>query len=354
MLTRAQTRMLRIGSLPLGGGAPVSVQTMATADPHDAVALAAQIARCAEAGADLVRLTVPDLAAARVLGEVRKTSPVPLVADIHFDYRCALASIEAGADALRLNPGNIGGAENVRAVARAAQAKGVPIRVGVNGGSLEKGETLVSSALKHVKLLEDEGFRDIAISVKASDVPRTVAAYRELAERTDCPLHLGVTEAGTFLPGTVRSSVALGILLAEGIGDTIRVSLTDEPEREVKVGLEILRALGLRAPGPSVTSCPTCGRTRVDVRRVAEEVEVALERYRREHADAVLPRVAVMGCAVNGPGEAKDADVALCGGNGEFLLYVHGQPARKVSPSEAVAAVLATLPMESRHLGGEL
>lgn len=343
MLTRAQTRMLRIGSLPLGGGAPVSVQTMATADPHDAAALAAQIARCAEAGADLVRLTVPDVAAARVLGEVRKASPVPLVADIHFDYRCALASIEAGADALRLNPGNIGGAENVRAVARAAQAKGVPIRVGVNGGSLEKGETLVSSALKHVKLLEDEGFRDIAISVKASDVPRTVAAYRELAERTDCPLHLGVTEAGTFLPGTVRSSVALGILLAEGIGDTIRVSLTDEPEREVKVGLEILRALGLRAPGPSVTSCPTCGRTRVDVRRVAEEVEVALERYRREHADAVLPRVAVMGCAVNGPGEAKDADVALCGGNGEFLLYVHGQPVRKVPPSEAVAAVLACL-----------
>ena len=343
MLTRAQTRMLRIGSLPLGGGAPVSVQTMATADPHDAAALATQIARCAEAGADLVRLTVPDVAAARVLGEVRKASPVPLVADIHFDYRCALASIEAGADALRLNPGNIGGAENVRAVARAAQAKGVPIRVGVNGGSLEKGETLVSSALKHVKLLEDEGFRDIAISVKASDVPRTVAAYRELAERTDCPLHLGVTEAGTFLPGTVRSSVALGILLAEGIGDTIRVSLTDEPEREVKVGLEILRALGLRAPGPSVTSCPTCGRTRVDVRRVAEEVEVALERYRREHADAVLPRVAVMGCAVNGPGEAKDADVALCGGDGEFLLYVHGQPVRKVPPAEAVAAVLSAI-----------
>ena len=344
MFTRTQTRELRIGGLPLGGGAPVSVQTMATADPHDAAALVAQIARCAEAGADLVRLTVPDLDAARVLGEVRRTSPVPLVADIHFDYRCALASIEAGADALRLNPGNIGGPENVRAVARAALAKGVPIRVGVNGGSLEKGETLVSSALKHVKLLEDEGFRDIVISVKASDVPRTVAAYRELAERTDCPLHFGVTEAGTFLPGTVRSSVALGILLAEGIGDTIRVSLTDEPEREVKVGLEILRALGLRAPGPSVTSCPTCGRTRVDVRRVAEEVEAALERYQRTHAHTALPHVAVMGCAVNGPGEAKGADVALCGGNGEFLLYVHGQPVRKVPPSEAVAAVLACLP----------
>ena len=343
MFTRTQTRSLKIGSLPLGGGAPVSVQTMANVDPHDAAALAAQVARCAEVGADLVRLTVPDLEAARVLGEVRKSSPVPLVADIHFDYRCALASIEAGADALRLNPGNIGGPEKVRAVARAAKARGVPIRVGVNGGSLEKGETLVSSALKHVKLLEDEGFRDIAISVKASDVPRTLAAYRELAKKTDCPLHLGVTEAGTFLPGTVRSSVALGILLAEGIGDTIRVSLTDEPEREVKVGLEILRALGLRAPGPSVTSCPTCGRTRVDVRGVAEEVETALERYQRAHANVTLPHVAVMGCAVNGPGEAKDADIALCGGNGEFLLYVHGKPVRKVPSSEAVAAVLGML-----------
>lgn len=343
MFTRAQTRALRIGSLPLGGGAPVSVQTMATADPHHATALSAQVARCAEAGAELVRLTVPDAEAARVLGEVRKTSPVPLVADIHFDYRCALAAIEAGADALRLNPGNIGGKENVRAVARAAKAKGVPIRVGVNGGSLEKGETLVSSALKHVKLLEDEGFRDIVISVKASDALRTVAAYRELAEKTDCPLHLGVTEAGTFLPGTVRSSVALGILLAEGIGDTIRVSLTDEPEQEVRVGLEILRALDLAPVGASVTSCPTCGRTRVDVRGVATEVEAALERYRRTHANVALPRVAVMGCAVNGPGEAKDADIALCGGNGEFLLYLHGRSVRKLPPSEAVAAVMDCL-----------
>ena len=344
MFTRTQTRTLRIGSLPLGGGAPVSVQTMATADPHDAAALSAQVARCAEAGAALVRLTVPDAEAARVLGEVRKSSPVPLVADIHFDYRCALAAIESGADALRLNPGNIGGKENVRAVARAAKAKNVPIRVGVNGGSLEKGETLVSSALKHVKLLEDEGFRDIVISVKASDALRTVAAYRELAEMTDCPFHLGVTEAGTFLPGTVRSSVALGILLAEGIGDTIRVSLTDEPEQEVRVGLEILRSLDLAPAGASVTSCPTCGRTRVDVRGVATEVEAALERYRRAHANVALPRVAVMGCAVNGPGEAKDADVALCGGDGEFLLYLHGKPVRKVPPSEAVAAVLACMP----------
>ena len=271
MYTRSQTRALKIGPLPLGGGAPVTVQTMATADPHDAAALAAQVRRCAEAGADLVRLTVPDVEAARVFGVVRRASPVPLVADIHFDYRCALAAIEAGADALRLNPGNIGGRVRVQAVARAAQARHVPIRVGVNGGSLERellvkygaaaAEALVESALAHVALLEAEGMRDIAISVKASDVARTLAAYRLLAERTDCPLHLGVTEAGTFLPGTVRSSVALGILLEEGLGDTIRVSLTDAPEREVKVGLEILRALGLRAPGPSVTSCPTCGRT---------------------------------------------------------------------------------------------
>ena len=264
MTRRAETRALKIGSLPLGGGAPVSVQTMATADPHDVAALAEEVARCAAAGADLVRLTVPDRRAAEVLGQVRASSPVPLVADIHFDHRLALAALAAGCDALRLNPGNVGGAANVRAVARAARERRVPIRVGVNGGSLEKdilakhgsatAEALVDSALRHVKLLEDEGFRDIAISVKASDVARTLAAYRLLAARTDCPLHLGVTEAGTFVRGTVHSSVALGILLSEGLGDTIRVSLTDRPEKEVKVGLEVLRAVGLRAPGPSVTS----------------------------------------------------------------------------------------------------
>ena len=351
MFTRLQTRALHVGPLPLGGGAPVSVQTMATADPHDAAALSAEVLRCAEAGADLVRLTVPDAEAARVLGEVRRTSPVPLVADIHFDFRCALAALEAGADALRLNPGNIGGRANVQAVARAARAKGVPIRVGVNGGSLERdllerhgsatAEALVESALRHVKLLEDEGFRDIAVSVKASDVTRTLAAYRLLAERTDCPLHLGVTEAGTFVPGTVRSSVALGILLAEGIGDTVRVSLTDAPAREVKVGLEILRALGLRAPGPSVTSCPTCGRTKADVLSVAAEVEDALEReYRLASAPPDFPRVAVMGCAVNGPGEARGADVALCGGDGDFLLYVGGTPAGRVPRDGAAVAVV--------------
>lgn len=340
MYRRTQTRALKVGNVPLGGGAPVSVQTMASVDPRDAAALLRQIEATAALGCDIFRLTVPDIEAARVLGEIRPKSPLPLVADIHFDYRLALASIEAGADALRLNPGNIGSRDKVQAVARAAKAKGVPIRVGVNGGSLEKGETLVSSALKHVKMLEDEGFRDIVISVKASDAMKTVAAYRELAEKTDCPLHLGVTEAGTLVPGTVRSASALAILLADGIGDTIRVSLTDKPEREVKVGLEILRALDLRAPGPAITSCPTCGRTKVDLFKTAAAVEDALEKLHAAEPSRRLPHVAVMGCAVNGPGEAKGADVALCGGDGEFLIFVKGEAVGKVSEKDAAGKVM--------------
>ena len=338
-----ETRQVKVGDVAVGGGAPVSVQTMLADDPHDLAAIVAHLRACAEAGADLVRLTVPDLAAARVLGAAAKESPVPLVADIHFDHRCALAAIEAGVQALRLNPGNIGGRANVQAIARAAKAKGVPIRIGVNGGSLEKGETLVSSALKHVKLLEDEGFYDIVVSVKASNVNETVAAYRELAERTDLPLHLGLTEAGTFLRGTVHSSVALGLLLAEGIGETVRVSLTDTPEREIAVGLEILRALGLRAPGPSVTSCPTCGRTKCDVKGVAEAIEAGLRRLAAGRPNLRFPRIAVMGCVVNGPGEAKAADLALCGGDGVFLLYEDGELRGKVPEAEAVAAVLAAV-----------
>ena len=354
------TREIKVGNVAIGGGAPVSVQTMCNRDPHDEAALAAQVSSCAELGADIVRLTVPDVEAAAVLGRVRRATGVPLVADIHFDWRCALASIEAGADALRLNPGNIGGPEHVREVARAAQAGRIPIRIGVNGGSLEKDivakyggggdekfaappEALVESALRHVALLENEGFRDIAISVKASDVPRTLAAYRMLSEKCGYPLHLGVTEAGTFVPGTVRSSVALGVLLSEGIGDTIRVSLTDEPEREVQVGVEILRSLGMRGPGPSVTSCPTCGRTKADVFRVASEVQDRLERlYRRLPPDAArrFPHVAVMGCVVNGPGEAKAADIALCGGDGVFLVYEQGKCVETVPESKAVDAVV--------------
>ena len=301
-------------------------------------------------------MTVPDLEAARILGEVRKASPIPVVADIHFDYRCALAALEAGTDALRLNPGNIGSRDRVQAVARAAKARRVPIRIGVNGGSLEKDlalraqadrsllpSLLCESALRHLKLLEDEGFRDVVISAKASNVPDTLAVYRELAERTDCPLHLGVTEAGTLVPGAVRNSVALGILLNEGIGDTVRVSLTSKPEKEVKVGLEILRSLGLRDPGPSITSCPTCGRTKVDLMRIASQVEDALEILYRDRfggASGSFPKVAVMGCAVNGPGEAKGVDVALCGGDGEFLLFVRGQQVGKVTEEEAVGKVV--------------
>ena len=326
----------------------MSVQTMCTVDPHDAKACLDQLLSCASLGCELFRMTVPDLEAAKVLGEVKKQSPIPLVADIHFDYKCALAAIEAGTDALRLNPGNIGSRDRVQAVARAAKAKGVPIRIGVNGGSLEKGETLVSSALKHLKMLEDEDFHDVVISAKASNVQETLSVYRELAERTDCPLHLGVTEAGTLIPGAVRSSVVLGILLNEGIGDTIRVSLTNKPEKEVKVGLEILRSLGLRAPGPSITSCPTCGRTKVDLFRIAAQVEDALETLYNDPANQTIkqsnnrkfPKVAVMGCAVNGPGEAKGADVALCGGDGEFLLYVRGKQVCKVSEEDAVRKVV--------------
>ena len=343
MTTRCDTRTVQVGKVAIGGGAPVSVQTMLADDPHDAAAIVAHLQSCAAAGADLVRLTVPDLAAAQTLGEVVKVSPVPIVADIHFDDRCALAAIAAGAHALRLNPGNIGGRDRVQAIARAAKAKGIPIRIGVNGGSLEKGETLVSSALKHVKLLEDEGFREIVVSVKASDVATTIAAYRELAERTDLPLHLGLTEAGTFLRGTVHSSVALGILLSEGLGDTVRVSLTDTPEREVKVGLELLRALGLRAPGPSVTSCPTCGRTKCDVQGVTEQIERELEKLAAGRPSMRFPRVAVMGCVVNGPGEAKGADVALCGGEGVLLLYEDGVLKRKVPESEAVRAIVESV-----------
>lgn len=343
MHTRNETRALKLGKLALGGGAPVSVQTMANVDPHDAAALVAQLKSCAESGCDVFRMTVPDVEAAKTLGEVRKSSPIPIVADVHFDYRCALAAIEAGADGLRINPGNIGSRDRVQAVARAAKAKGVVIRVGVNGGSLEKGETLTSSALKHLKLLEDEGFRDVVISAKASNVLKTIEVYRELAQATDCPLHLGVTEAGTLIPGAVRSSVALGILLSDGIGDTIRVSLTGKPEKEVKVGLEILRSLGMREAGPAITSCPTCGRTKVDLVRIASQVEEALERLAFDPGGALkrpLPKIAVMGCAVNGPGEAKGADIALCGGDGEFLLYVKGESVCKVKEEEAVGKVI--------------
>lgn len=347
---RTDTRRIMLGGVAIGGGAPVSVQTMANADPHDPEALLRQVREAAELGCDIVRLTVPDAQAADAFRRVRAQSPLPLVADIHFDYRLALAALDAGADGLRINPGNIGGADRVRAVVAAARPRKIPIRIGVNGGSLERdilarhgaatAEALVESALRHVALLEESDYREIKISVKASDVPRTLAAYRLLAEQTLYPLHLGVTEAGTFLPGTVRSCVALGALLLDGIGDTVRVSLTDSPAQEVRVGVELLRSVGLRAPGGSVTSCPTCGRTRVDVASLAVRVEERLERFYREHPTAPRPHVAVMGCVVNGPGEAKGADIAVAGGDGCFALFVRGKQIRVIPESEALGAIL--------------
>ncbi len=351
MTKRDRTRRIRLGAIEIGGGAPVSVQTMCNTDTRDAAATADQIRRCMDLGCDIVRLAVPDQTAAEALPEIRRRTPgVPLVADIHFDWRLAIAAAEAGLDGLRINPGNIGDADRVRAVVAAANARHIPIRVGVNGGSLEKPllakygsatpEALVESALGHVRLLEDAGCEAIKISVKASDVPRTLAAYRLLAGKTDWPLHIGVTEAGTFLAGTVRSCVALGQLLAEGIGDTVRVSLTDKPEQEVRVGVELLRAAGLRAPGPHVTSCPTCGRTRVDVIGVARQVEDALETFYLEHPAAPRPHVAVMGCVVNGPGEAREADIALAGGEGKFALFIRGERCGTIPESDAVAEIV--------------
>ena len=347
---RKITRQIRVGDVTIGGGAPVRVQTMTNAHPHDEVALLRQINEAAELGCDLVRLTVPDQGAADVFKRVRKSSPLPLVADIHFDYRLALAALDAGADGLRINPGNIGSLDRIRAVVSAARVRQAPIRIGVNGGSLEKdilekhgsatAEALVESAMRHVAILEAEDYREIKISVKASDVLRTLAAYRLLSSQTDYPLHLGVTEAGTFIPGTVRSCVALGALLLDGIGDTIRVSLTDTPAKEVRVGVELLRSIGLRAPGAAVTSCPTCGRTRVDVAGIATEVEARLEAFYRGNPDAARPHVAVMGCVVNGPGEAKGADIAVAGGNGECVLFVRGESVGKIPESETVERIV--------------
>ena len=344
------TRQIHVGALAIGGGAPVSVQTMTKTDTRDVSATVKQIGELEQLGCDLVRLAVPDAAAARAMAEIRRNCNLPLVADIHFRHELAVRCLEAGVDGLRINPGNIGGPPAVREIVRAAQGRRVAIRVGVNSGSVEPallrrygGPTpaaLVASALRQVKLLEDLGWREIKISVKASDAPRTVAAYRLLARKTRYPLHLGVTEAGTFLMGTVSSSAALGILLAEGIGDTIRISLTDTPHQEVRVGQALLRSLGLRPPGPWVTSCPTCGRTRIDVARLAAEVEAGLEAFLRVHPDRECPRVAVMGCIVNGPGEARHADVAIAGGSGKAALYVRGRYVRTVPEDRAADAVL--------------
>ena len=358
MTLRTQTRPIHVGPVQVGGGAPVSVQTMANVPTTAVPAVLAQIRRADDLGCDIFRVAVPDQAAAEALPKLVAQSPLPLVADIHFDHRLALAAIEAGVAALRINPGNIGGPDRVRAVVEAARPRLTPIRIGVNGGSLEKGlvakygsatpEALVESALGHVRLLEELDYHEIAISVKASDIPRTIAAYRLLADRVPYPLHLGLTEAGTALRGTVTSCVALSRLLEDGIGDTIRISLTAPIEQEVRVGVELLRACGLRAPGAWVTSCPTCGRTQVNLQAAAERVSDALEAFYRAHPDAKRLHVAVMGCVVNGPGEAREADLALCGGRDVFALYRHGEHLATLPPPDAIAELLRLVEEEAR------
>lgn len=339
-MQRKITRQIRIGSIAIGGGAPISVQSMTNTKTQDAEATVRQIEALASAGCDIVRLAVPDKEAAANIGAIKAQVKVPLVADIHFDYRLALIAIEQGIDALRLNPGNIGGAENVRRVAEAAKARGIPIRIGVNAGSLDKrllekyggvtAEALVESALEHVRLLEEQDFYDMKISLKAHDVPLTLAAYRLMSERCDYPLHLGVTEAGTVRSGIVKSAVGIGALLAEGIGDTLRVSLTGDPVVEVRVAQEILKSLGLRDYGPTLISCPTCGRTAIDLPQIADRVEERLAGISRPI------HVAVMGCVVNGPGEARSADVGIAGGKGVGLVFRKGEVVRQVKEEDLV------------------
>lgn len=334
-ITRRQTRTVRLGSLYIGSGHPVIVQSMTNTRTTDADATIRQVNQLAEAGADTVRIAVPDKAATRTLSAIRKASPVPLIADIHFNHKLALAAVDAGFEGLRINPGNIGGEEPVAAVVEAAKAAGCCIRVGVNSGSVEKEllvkyggptpEAMVQSALSHVRLLEDRDFFNTKISLKSSSVPHTLEAYRLLADACDYPLHIGITEAGTLLSGAVKSSVGLGILLAQGIGDTLRVSLTHDPVREVDVAYMILRSLDLRKRGPELISCPTCGRTRIDLTALAESVEQRI---------AAFPQVftvAVMGCEVNGPGEAAEADIGIAGGAGKGTIFRKGAVIRTVS-----------------------
>ncbi|HBV98858.1 MAG: 4-hydroxy-3-methylbut-2-en-1-yl diphosphate synthase [Peptococcaceae bacterium BICA1-7] len=337
---RDSTRAIMVGTVKVGGGAPVSVQSMTNTDTRDASSTSAQINELAAAGCEIVRVAVPDRQAAEALGLIKKSITLPLIADIHFDYRLALIALESGIDGLRINPGNIGGSEKVKAVVEACRDRKIPIRIGVNAGSLEKdllerhggpsAGAMVESALRHVRLLEELNYREIKISLKASQVPMMIEAYRSLSEKVDYPMHVGVTESGTVRSGTVKSAVGIGALLAMGIGDTIRVSLTAHPSHEVRVGYEILKTLGLRQRGVELISCPTCGRTGIDIISIANRVEDLL-------SDVKAPlKVAVMGCVVNGPGEARHADVGIAGGRGEGLVFRKGQVIRKVPEDQLV------------------
>ncbi|MBQ7476426.1 MAG: flavodoxin-dependent (E)-4-hydroxy-3-methylbut-2-enyl-diphosphate synthase [Selenomonadaceae bacterium] len=340
MFNRKITRQISVGNVKIGGGAPVSVQSMTNTKTSDVAATVAQIIQLQAAGCDIVRVAVPDMNAAKKLHEIISAVDVPIVADIHFDYKLALESIAQGVAALRLNPGNIGGADHVREVVAAAKEKKIPIRIGVNAGSLSRkifqkyggvtAEGLVESALEHVKILEDENFHDIKISLKAHDVPLTLAAYRLISSKVDYPLHVGITEAGTVNSGVIKSAVGIGALLAEGIGDTIRVSLTGDPVVEVKIANEILKSLGLKNFGVTFISCPTCGRTRIDLPKIAAQVEERLA-----HVDKKIT-VAVMGCVVNGPGEARNADFGIAGSDGVGIIFRKGEILRKVAESELV------------------
>ncbi len=326
---RDTVKKINVGGVEIGGGAPVSVQTMCNTKTWDVEATVAQIKAMQVAGADIVRLAIPDMRAAQAIAEIKEQVSVPLVADIHFDHRLALAVAERGIDKIRINPGNIGGAENVKAVAEACRKRSIPIRIGVNAGSLEPRliekyghpcpEAMVESAQGHVELLQRFDFDDICLSMKASSVPLTVAAYRLAAERFDYPLHLGVTETGTEWNGTIQSAVGIGTLLCEGIGNTIRVSLTADPVREVSAGIAIVKAAGLRPGGVKFVSCPTCGRTEIDLIGLATQVERRVRDIPRDIT------VAVMGCVVNGPGEAREADYGIAGGKGKGLLFKKGQ-----------------------------
>ena len=341
------SRQMNIGGVTIGGGADIAIQSMCNTATEDVTATVAQILRLEQAGCQIIRVAVPTMAAAAAIGQIKKAIHIPLVADIHFDYKLALRCAAEGVDKIRINPGNIGAQERVRAVAEACREHHIPIRIGVNGGSLEKpllakyggvtAQALVDSAMGHVRLLNDCGFDDICLSVKCSHVPTNMAAYTLLSRETDYPLHLGVTEAGTPEMGVLKSAIGIGGLLCQGIGDTIRVSLTADPEEEVIAAKRILQAAGIRKTGPDLISCPTCGRTKYDMIPIAREVE-------RRLRDCTKPiTVAVMGCAVNGPGEARCADVGIAGGDGEGLLFRRGEILRKVPQDKLVDALMAEI-----------
>ena len=343
-MIRRVSRQVSVGDVKIGGNAPVAIQSMLNAPANDFEGNLCQIKALEAAGCEIVRMAVPDSDAVRVLGKLKEHSNIPLVADIHFDYRLALESLEAGVDKIRINPGNIGSAERVAAVADACALKKVPIRIGVNSGSVEKDllekfggatpEAMVESAFRHVKLLEDCGFYDTVISIKSSDVGNMVEAYSLVAERCDYPLHLGVTEAGNERRSLIKSSVGIGSLLLKGIGDTVRVSITDEPVKEIYAAKDILKAVNVRVETPQIVSCPTCGRTKIDLVSLANEVEEAVKNIKKPI------KIAVMGCVVNGPGEAKEADVGIAGGDGCAVLFKKGEILRKINEKDIVRELL--------------